>query len=135
MSRWGKLLHRANAARLATNLLALWKLFRHPETPRLAKVVAVLVLAYALSPIDLIPDFIPVLGLLDDVILVPLGIALAVKLTPRHLWLARLAEAETGADQLPRLLWGAAIVVVVWLSVVALLAWWLLSLTLSGLVV
>ena len=135
MSRWGNLLRRANTARLATNLLALWKLFRHPETPRLAKVVAVVVLAYALSPIDLIPDFIPVLGLLDDVILLPLGIALAVKLTPRHLWLARLAEAETGADQLPRLLWGAAIVLVVWLSVVALLAWWLVSLTLSGLVV
>src|SRR5882672_12866487 len=106
MSRWGKLLHRANTARLATHLLALWKLFRHPETPRLAKVVAVAVLAYALSPIDLIPDFIPVLGLLDDVILLPLGIALAVKLTPRHLWLARVAEAEAGSDQLPRLLWG-----------------------------
>ena len=135
MSRWGKLLRRANTARLATNLLALWKLFRHPETPWLAKLVAVLVLAYALSPIDLIPDFIPVLGLLDDVILLPLGIALAVKLTPRHLWLARVAEAETGADQLPRLLWGAAIVLVVWLAIVSLLAWWLVSLAVSSLVV
>jgi uncharacterized membrane protein YkvA (DUF1232 family) len=134
MSRWGKLLRRANTARLATNLLALWKLFRHPETPGLAKLVAVLVLAYALSPIDLIPDFIPVLGLLDDVILVPLGIALAIKLTPRHLWLARLAEAETSADQLPRLLWGAAIVLLVWLLIVLLLAWWLVSLTITGLV-
>ena len=135
MSRWGKLLKRANTARLATNLLALWMLFRHPETPRLAKVVAIAVLAYALSPIDLIPDFIPVLGLLDDVILLPLGIALAVKLTPRPLWQARLAEAETGADQLPRLLWGAAIVLLVWLTVVTLLAWWLVSTVLSGLVV
>jgi uncharacterized membrane protein YkvA (DUF1232 family) len=135
MSRWGKLLRRANTARLATNLLALWKLFRHPETPWLAKLVAVLVLAYALSPIDLIPDFIPVLGLLDDVILLPLGIALAVKLTPRPLWLARVAEAETGADQLPRLLWGAAIVLVVWLAIVSLLAWWLVSLAVSSLVV
>jgi len=135
VSRWGKLLRRANTARLATNLLALWKLFRHPDTPWLAKLVAVLVLAYALSPIDLIPDFIPVLGLLDDVILLPLGIALAVKLTPRHLWLARVAEAETGADQLPRLLWGAAIVLLVWLSIVLLLAWWLLSLAVSNLVV
>jgi len=135
MSRWGKLLSRANTARLATNLLALWKLFRHPDTPWLAKLVAVLVLAYALSPIDLIPDFIPVLGLLDDVILLPLGIALAVKLTPRHLWLARVAEAETGADQLPRLLWGAAIVLVVWLAIVSLLAWWLVSLAVSSLVV
>ena len=95
----GQALKRANTARLATHLLALWKLFRHPDTPRPAKLVAVLVLAYALSPIDLIPDFIPVLGLLDDVILLPLGIALAVKLTPRHLWLARVAEAEQGAER------------------------------------
>jgi len=127
MSRWGKLLSRANTARLATHLLALWKLFRHADTPWQAKLVAIFVLAYALSPIDLIPDFIPVLGLLDDVILLPLGIALAVKLTPRHLWLARVAEAEQGAEQLPRLLWGAAIVLAVWLLVVALFAWWLLS--------
>ena len=134
MSRWGKLLSRANTARLATHLLALWKLFRHPETPRVAKLVAVLVLAYALSPIDLIPDFIPVLGLLDDVILLPLGIALAVKLTPHHLWLARLAEAEQGSDQLPRLLWGAAIVLLIWLTIVALLTWWLVSTVLTGLV-
>ncbi|HEU5296395.1 MAG TPA: YkvA family protein [Burkholderiaceae bacterium] len=132
MSRWGKLLRRANTARLATNLLALWKLFRHPETPRLAKVVAIAVLAYAVSPIDLIPDFIPVLGLLDDVILLPLGIALAVKLTPQHLWQARLAEAETGADELPRLLWGAAIVLLIWLVVVTLLAGWLVSLFVAG---
>jgi len=131
MARWSKLLRRANTARLATNLLALWKLFRHADTPRVAKVVALLVLAYALSPIDLIPDFIPVLGLLDDVILLPLGIALAVKLTPRHLWLARVAEAQQGAENLPRLMWGAAIVVAVWLLVIALTAWWLLSMSAS----
>jgi uncharacterized membrane protein YkvA (DUF1232 family) len=93
------------------------------------------VLAYALSPIDLIPDFIPVLGLLDDLILLPLGIALAVKLTPRHLWQARLAEAEGGAGQLPRLLWGAAIVLVIWLAIVTLLAWWLVSAFVSSLTV
>jgi uncharacterized membrane protein YkvA (DUF1232 family) len=132
MARWSKLLHRVNTARLATHLLALWKLFRHADTPRAAKLVALLVLAYALSPIDLIPDFIPVLGLLDDVILLPLGIALAVKLTPRHLWLARVAEAEQGTEKLPRLMWGAAIVVAVWLLVVALLAWGLLMMVTTG---
>ena len=132
MSRWGKLLRRANTARLATHLLALWKLFRHPETPWLAKLVAVLVLAYAVSPIDLIPDFIPVLGLLDDVILLPLGIALAVKLTPRHLWLARVAEAEQGAHQLPRMLWGALIVLLIWALLAALLGWGLVSLITAG---
>jgi uncharacterized membrane protein YkvA (DUF1232 family) len=133
MTRWGTLLKRANTARLATHLLALWKLFRHAETPRLAKVVALLVLAYALSPIDLIPDFIPVLGLLDDVILLPLGIALAVKLTPRQLWLARVAEAEQGADRLPRMLWGAAIVVLIWLALLLLVAWGLVTLVTTGL--
>jgi len=132
MSRWGKLLRRANTARLATHLLALWKLFRHPETPRLAKLVAVLVLAYALSPIDLIPDFIPLIGLLDDVILLPLGIALAVRLTPRHLWLARVAEAEQGAERLPRMLWGALIVLLIWMLVLALLAWGLVSVITAG---
>ena len=132
MSRWRSLLRRANSARLATHLLALWKLFRHAETPRLAKVVAVLVLAYALSPIDLIPDFIPVLGLLDDVVLLPLGIALVVKLTPRHLWRARLAEAEVGQEKLPRLLWGALIVVAIWLALLLLIGWWLLQWVTAG---
>ena len=121
------LLRRANTARLATHLIALWKLFRHPDTPRAAKWLAVAVVAYAVSPIDLIPDFIPVLGLLDDVILLPLGIALVVKLTPRHLWQARLAEAEAGAEQLPRLIGGAVFVLAVWLLLAGLLAWWLFS--------
>jgi Protein of unknown function (DUF1232) len=83
------------------------------------------VLAYALSPIDLIPDFIPVLGQLDDIVLVPLGIALAVRLTPPHLWQARLAEAEASADKLPKLKWGVALIVVIWLLLLALTAWWL----------
>ena len=132
MARWSKLWRRANAARLATHLLALWKLFRHPDTPRPAKLVALLVLAYALSPIDLIPDFIPVLGWIDDLILLPLGIALAVKMTPRHLWLERVAEAEQGAGELPRLMWGAIIVVALWLSVLLLVTWAVVTLVTSG---
>ena len=70
---FGNLVRHANKARLATRLLALWKLVRHRDTPRAPKLIALFVLAYALSPIDLIPDFIPVIGLLDDVILVPAG--------------------------------------------------------------
>jgi len=132
MSRWIKLIRRANTARLATNLVALWKLFKHPDTPRPAKWVAVAVLAYALSPIDLIPDFIPVLGLLDDIVLLPLGIALAVRLTPRHLWQARLAEAEVGAGQLPRLVWGAVAIMAVWVLIAGVLTWWLVSWLASG---
>jgi uncharacterized membrane protein YkvA (DUF1232 family) len=114
--------------RLKRDVHALSLAARDPRVPLYAKIVAVAVAAYALSPIDLIPDFIPVIGLLDDVILLPLGIALAVKLTPRHLWLARVAEAEQGADKLPRMVWGAALIVPVWLLFIALFAWWLLSL-------
>jgi len=126
--RWRRLFTRTNPARLATYLLALWKLFKHRETPRGVRWLAVAVLAYAVSPIDLIPDFIPVIGLLDDLILIPLGVALITRLTPPPLWQACLAEAETGADQLPRLIWGAVAVVVVWLLVLGLFAAWMISL-------
>jgi uncharacterized membrane protein YkvA (DUF1232 family) len=120
-----KITHHANKARLATRLLALWKLVRHRDTPRAPKLIALLVLAYALSPIDLIPDFIPVIGLLDDIILVPMGIALAVRLTPPHLWQARMAEAEASADKLPKLWWGVLLIVLIWLLLLGLFAWWL----------
>ena len=120
-----RLLRAANVSRLATLLMALWKLARHRDTPRAAKWVALFTLAYALSPIDLIPDFIPVLGVLDDLVLVPLGITLAMKLTPPALWQARLREAEASTEKLPNLRWGIAIVVGVWLLVLALLVGWL----------
>ena len=126
MTKLGRLLGAANRARLGVYLLALWKLFKHPDTPRAPRWIAIAVVAYALSPIDLIPDFIPVLGQLDDLVLVPLGIALAVKLTPEPLWQARLREAEASRDQLPKMLWGAAAVVLLWLLVVGglgALAW------------
>jgi uncharacterized membrane protein YkvA (DUF1232 family) len=121
----GRLIRTANAARLATYLLALWKLFRHPQTPLAVKLIAVLVLAYALSPIDLIPDFVPVFGQLDDLVLIPLGVALAARLTPKPLWEARLAEAEASTDKLPRLWWGAAAVLLVWAGLLGLVVWWL----------
>jgi uncharacterized membrane protein YkvA (DUF1232 family) len=107
------------AGRLRVYLIALWKLLRHPETPRAAKWVAIATLAYALSPIDLIPDFIPVLGQLDDLVIVPLGIALVVRLAPRPLWDALLREAEVSTLRLPRLWWGAVAVVLVWAALIA----------------
>lgn len=123
MTRLRKILRVANTTRLATYLIALWKLFKHPQTPRLAKWTAVAVLAYAVSPIDLVPDFIPVLGQLDDLVLIPLGIALVVRITPAPLWQARLAEAERSRDQLPRLLWGAVFIVLLWAVLLALAIW------------
>ena len=132
MGRLSKLLNRANRARLATMLLALWKLFKHPDTPWAPKLVAIAVLAYAVSPIDLIPDFIPVLGLLDDLVLLPVGVALAVKLTPTHLWRARRAAAEPSAEKLPRIFWGAVAVLSVWLLLLGGLGWWLWSVLVPG---
>jgi len=124
----GKLIKAANTARLATYVIALWKLFKHPQTPRSAKLVAVVVLAYVLSPIDLIPDFIPVLGQLDDLVIVPLGIALVTRLTPAPLWQSLLQEAERSKEKLPRLWWAAVGMVLVWLALMGLFVWWLVRL-------
>ncbi len=115
----------ANRARLGICLLALWKLMRHPDTPRAPKLVALLVLGYALSPIDLIPDFIPVLGQLDELILLPLGVALAIRLTPAALWQARLREAEAAGGRAPKLFWGALLIVAIWLLCAGAMGWWL----------
>src|SRR5690349_10291600 len=73
------------AREIKRDVIALWLAARDPRVPWYAKAVAAAVAAYALSPIDLIPDFIPVLGYLDDLIIVPLGILLALKLVPPHL--------------------------------------------------
>ena len=116
---------RLGVPRLATQLIALWKLVRHPATPRPAKWAALAVLAYAISPIDLVPDFIPVLGQLDDLLLIPLGVALVVRLVPREHWRARLAEAEEARGRMPRLLWGAAAVGLGWLGMLAGFVAWL----------
>ena len=92
--------------------------------PRAAKLVVVLVVAYALSPIDLIPDFIPVLGYLDDMSLLPMGIALAIKLMPRDVWedCKNQARAQLGSE-LPRNRTAAIVIVTVWLAVLGLVAW------------
>jgi uncharacterized membrane protein YkvA (DUF1232 family) len=79
MLRKSRLLRAANTARLATYLIALWKLFKHPQAPRGAKLVAVAVIAYAVSPIDLIPDFIPVLGFADDAIAIVIALRYAIR--------------------------------------------------------
>lgn len=75
--------------------MALWFCYQHPQTPWLPKWISVFVVAYALSPIDLIPDFIPVLGYVDDVIILPLGILLAIRLMP----IAVLQECQLKAAE------------------------------------
>ena len=102
--------------------MALWLAARDPRTPLAAKLVAALVAAYALSPIDLIPDFIPVIGYLDDLLIVPLGIALAVRLVPAGLMaefrIAAAARAERPVNR------GMAVVfVAIWVVAAGLVAW------------
>ncbi len=123
--KWGKLLGAANKPRLLRYLAALWLLIRDKRTPVAPKLIAGLVVAYALSPVDLIPDVIPVLGLLDDVILIPLGIALAVRLTPPALWQEMLQQAEHVKGRLPKMVLGLLIVLVIWVALLGVFAWWL----------
>jgi uncharacterized membrane protein YkvA (DUF1232 family) len=120
---WRELFGAANRARLFRCLTALWLLARDPRAPLAPKLVALLVLAYALSPIDLIPDFIPVLGLLDDLILIPLGVMLAVKLVPPALWQETLVRADAHPGRLPKMMSGLLLVAAVWALVAAALVW------------
>lgn len=120
---------RAWARRIKRDTYALYLAVRDPRTPWYAKLLAACVVAYAFSPIDLIPDFIPVLGYLDDVIIVPLGIMLALKLIPP----AVMAECRAAADasrpsSKPRNYVGAAVVVAIWLLALALSLQWALRL-------
>ncbi|MEO5827346.1 MAG: YkvA family protein [Luteimonas sp.] len=96
---------------------------RDPRTPWFVRVIALLVAAYALSPIDLIPDFIPVLGFVDDLILVPLGLVLVVRLTPAEVMLSARRQAQTAAD-LPVSRGMAVVVVLIWLGVLGWLGGW-----------
>jgi len=104
---------------LKRDVVALWLAARDPRVPWPAKAVAGAIAAYAFSPIDLIPDFIPIIGLLDDSILLPLGILLATRLIPAPLMAELRAEAET-LSQRPRSWAGAAMVAVVWSLAIAL---------------
>jgi uncharacterized membrane protein YkvA (DUF1232 family) len=93
---------------------ALYLAARHPRTPWYAKVLAAAVVAYALSPLDLIPDFIPVLGLVDDLIIVPAGIATVLRLVPHDVLDACRAQAQVRMER-PVSLFGAGFVIAVWL--------------------
>lgn len=95
---------------------------RDPRTPWWVRAIALLVAAYALSPIDLIPDFIPVLGFLDDVIIVPLGLALVVRLTPAEVIRSARDQARAAsARPVSRAM--AVFIVAIWLTAAAWLGW------------
>lgn len=106
------------------DLVALWLAARDPRVPWYAKAIAGVVAAYALSPIDLIPDFIPILGYLDDLIIVPLGMLLAVRLIPPDIMSELRAEAATRSK--PRTWAGLVSILAIWtVAALIVIRWWL----------
>jgi len=116
MRTWAKALKR--------DVVALWIAARDPRTPWYATAVASVVAAYALSPIDLIPDFVPILGYVDDVIVVPLGIALAIRLIPAGL-MAEYRQQAAAQEDRPRSMAAAAIIVALWILALVIAAYWI----------
>jgi len=114
LRRWARAIKR--------DVHALYLAARDPRVPWYAKLTAACVAAYALSPIDLIPDFIPVLGYLDDLLIVPLGILLAVRLVPGPLMAEHRQAAEAAAER-PTSFTGAAVVATLWVAGAAAMAW------------
>jgi uncharacterized membrane protein YkvA (DUF1232 family) len=112
---------KAWARSVKRDVIALWLAARDPRVPWYAKAVAAAVAAYALSPIDLIPDFIPVVGYLDDLIIVPLGILLAVKLIPPDLMGELRSQAMTRSRPTSR--GGLTFIIALWVLSAVLLAW------------
>jgi len=106
------------AQRTQLEAVALYLAYRHSQTPWYAKLLAIAVVVYAISPVDLIPDFIPVIGYLDDAILIPLGVLLITKLVPKAVMTQCRAEALLFIERTVSLKhWAAAIVICTWLLV------------------
>lgn len=107
---------RLRASALKEDTLALFLAARHPATPWYAKLLVAAIVAYALSPIDLIPDFVPVLGYLDDLVLLPLGIALAIRLIPAAVLVQCRAEASVrSASGKPVSRFAGLVIVTIWI--------------------
>lgn len=112
------------ARTIKRDVLALWIAARDPRVPWYAKALAMAVAAYALSPIDLIPDVVPVLGYLDDLVIVPLGILLVIRLIPAGL-MAEFRERALAVEARPRSMAAAVIIVLIWIAAAALVGRWL----------
>ena len=112
---------RALARTLRIEAHAVWLTARHPDTPWPARLFGMIIAAYALSPIDLIPDFIPILGLLDDAVLIPLGIWLFLQMVPDQIYAQNRAIAAQAAQR-PISWAGAAAIAALWIGLITLSA-------------
>lgn len=111
-----------NARKLKKEVMALYLACKRKDIPWYTKIIPVLVVGYALSPIDLIPDFIPVLGYLDDLLIIPLGISLAIKLIPKDkLEECRLQAEVSFKNGKPRNMLAAVVFILIWISLAALI--------------
>lgn len=120
---------RQKVRQLKTETYALYLAYRDPRTPWYARLFAMVVVGYAFSPLDLIPDFIPVLGLLDDLLLVPLGIIIARKLIPAVVMADCRAQAEKlRAEGKPTNRLAAAIIIIIWIGLAVLAGFFLVRL-------
>jgi uncharacterized membrane protein YkvA (DUF1232 family) len=116
------------ARRIKRDATTLWFAKSHPRTPWHAKALGLFVVAYALSPIDLVPDFIPVLGYVDDVVLLPALNWMTVRMLPAEVLLECRQQADdwmAKTGQKPRSVTGGLVVVSIWIVVVMSLLWWL----------
>lgn len=114
------------ARRIKRDALTVYFAARDPRTPLPVRLLALMIAAYAFSPVDLIPDFIPVLGYLDDLILLPLGILLVIRLTPEVVIADSRARAQLAADR-PVSPAAAVVIVLIWLLGAAGLGYWWLA--------
>ena len=112
--------------RLRSETFALYLAARHPQTPWYAKVLVAGIVAYAISPVDLIPDFIPLLGYLDDLIVIPLGMALAIRLIPESILSeCRIQADKTFRDRKPESRIAGAVIVIIWLALASICILWI----------
>jgi len=108
---------------LKRNLQALYLAYRDPRVPVRAKVLIAALMAYAASPVDLIPDFIPVLGYLDDLILLPIGVSLAIKMIPKDVLSEYMDRARTQGTEIKRKNWPVAfLIILLWAITIVFVA-------------
>jgi uncharacterized membrane protein YkvA (DUF1232 family) len=115
------------ANQLKRQTLTVYYASRDPRLPIYIRILAILIAAYALSPIDLIPDFIPIIGLLDDIIIIPLGLALIIKLTPADIMESAKLKSEQ-EDNRPVSYSAAVIIFLIWIVAIGIFGGWIYQL-------
>ncbi len=114
---------KTKAKKLKLEIKALYLVYKRPDVPWYKKLFIILIVGYALSPIDLIPDFIPILGYLDDLVLIPLGVILAIKLIPSDIMKECREQAEdVFKDGKPKNWVAGTVIILIWTAIILLIA-------------